>query len=287
MIYAFFYARAMAEFAAWLADEFNVPYVLHVGDDNEGLQDRGGGELDRIFRDASVRIAISHEMKTEYEARYGSAFEVLHNGAADEMFTINPPAQTESTFIIRYVGSLLRIQHWNAIEDIVEAVQRLNSEGLKARFEIYCDEWTKKHALALADGESTVYSGFVGKPELYSVLGSSDLLVLPAAFSGTGDYAYGLSMPTKLPEYLASGAPTLVYGPRGMAWVELCIRHGLGYVVSERSTESVMNIVRRIAAARQESRQKAQKDRQFTQENLSAAAARDRFRLLMTEAVRS
>ena len=260
--------------------------MVHIGDDDQSLLRGNVEELRGTYADASVRVAISFEMKQEYEKRYSLPFEVLHNGAADEMFDYQVPAENDTgDFVIRYVGSLLRIQHWNAIEDIVEAVHVLNSEGVRARFEIYCDKWTKKHALALADGKNIVYKGFVAKPELYEVLSSADLLVLPAAFSGTGDYAYRLSMPTKLPEYLASGAPTLVYGPRGMASVELCLRHELAHVYPERSVPRLTEAIRGIAGSRDDARRKAADDRAFAKAQLSATAARVHFRKLINQAL--
>lgn len=286
IIYSFFYSRALAQFSRWLGRTLDCPYILHVGDDDRSLTTGDADELRRIYAEARVRVAISHEMSQEYEQRYGLPFDVLHNGADDELFD-GEPRGSEDGFVVRYVGSLLRIQHWNAIEDVCEAVKRLNAEGIRARFEIYCDRWTQKHAQALADDKYVFHMGFAAKPGLYELLRSADLLVLPAAFSGTGGYSYNLSMPTKLPEYLASGAPTLAYGPRGMASIELCLRNGIGTVVSERSVSGLTETMRNIANNRDEFRRKAAKDRAFTRANLSGVAAREHFRELIARALQT
>jgi glycosyltransferase involved in cell wall biosynthesis len=259
--------------------------MVHIGDDVGTLSKVPREELNLIYKGAAVRVAISHEMKLEYEKRFGVPFDVLHNGAADELFVDHAwDGAKNDAFVIRYIGSLLRAQHWNSIEDIVEAVHELNRRGISMRFEIYCDQWTKKHALALADGEQVVYSGFAPKPRNYELMRSADLLALPATFSDTLGF-YRFSMPTKLPEYLASGTPVLAYGPRGTASIELCLRHELGHVLTERSVPDLIELLTDLVKNREEHRRRAAVVREFTREKFSASAACRTFHGLIERAL--
>ena len=101
------------------AERCDVPVVElvpldHFGDDRE-----------------HVAVRLREEMAREYQQRYGVPFDVLHNGAADELFTDSPAeGQTDDAIVVRYIGSLLRDQHWEAIEDFAEAVACLRGGSL-------------------------------------------------------------------------------------------------------------------------------------------------------------
>jgi len=56
-----------------------------------------------------------------------------------------------------------------------------------------------------------------------------------------------LSMPTKVPSYLVSGTPVLVYGPPGVAQVEYARTAGWGFVVDGRDVEALADAIRRLA----------------------------------------
>ena len=53
-------------------------------------------------------------------------------------------------------------------------------------------------------------------------------------------------MPTKVPEYLASGVPILAYGPAQVAQVEYAARAGWGHVVTQPGVEQVELGLRRL-----------------------------------------
>jgi glycosyltransferase involved in cell wall biosynthesis len=286
VIYSFFYHESIPRYAEWLSQLLGCPYVVHIGDDSPALTT--ASDIPGIFQRASRRIAISEEMATEYQQRYNAAFDVLHNGASEDLF-VDTATDTvrDDTFVVRYIGSLLREQHWHAIEDFVEAVKIVNRGGRRVRFEIYCDKWTKRLAEELADGDQIVYAGFAEKPRNYELLKSADLLLLPVTFSDQFLQGYRFSMPTKLCEYLASGAPTLVYGPRGPAVVEFCARHGVGIVQTTRSTSALVDLLNAMTDDSTSFREAAVQSRVFAQNRLSAQSMSVRFRELMEAALGS
>ena len=64
------------------------------------------------------------------------------------------------------------------------------------------------------------------------LLSGADLLVLPFNFDERSRQYIRLSMPTKVPAYMACGTPVLVYGPPGIATVRYAQRDGWGHVLS-------------------------------------------------------
>lgn len=287
VIYCWYYSPVVAHYGAWLSEQLGVPQVVHIGDEVD--DGKTPPEIVRVLRNAAARIAISGEMKAVFEERFGVPFEVVHNGAAPEIF--RPPAARRSAeneeLVLRYIGSLLRAHQWGAIEEVAEAVARYNASGGKSRFEIYCPDWTADLARELAERPGVVYAGFAEKPRNYELLKTADLLVLPISFEEENFRWLRLSMPTKLPEYLGSGTPTLIYGPRGCAPVEFCVDNRVGIVQSQPSVAELVRLLERLGEAGGELRRKAANDRRIAEAMVSARAMREKLRNILLSTVRS
>lgn len=283
VVYALVFSGETLAFASWIAGRIGCPFVPHVADD--GLETQRAGvrvAVGDLFARSAARISISEEMRQEFAARYGADSTVLHNGAADEL--LQPPlrdAGSGDTFVVRYLGSIVPSHHFNAIEDIAAAVRRLADDGLNVRFELCGAPWTRAHADALVDGTAVVYRGEVSRHQGFDLLKTADLLVVPVSFDAAALVKNRLSLPTKLAECLASGTPTVVYGPDGSAPVEFCRRHGVGSIVTTRSAERIAAIIRDVQADRTTARLRADEDRRFVREHYSASLVREQFQRIL------
>jgi glycosyltransferase involved in cell wall biosynthesis len=283
VVYTMVFSGETLAFAAWVARHFRVPLVAHVADD--GLETQKGGVtagIGQLLAGAAERISISEEMRLEYADRYGVDSHVLHNGAADGLFADAAPAdRRDAAFVVRYLGSIVPGQHFSAIEDIAAAVIGLAHDGVPVRFEIWGGNWTQQHAEKLTDEPVVVYRGAIGKADGFRLLQSADLLVVPVSFDSASFPKNRLSLPTKLAECLASGTPTLVYGPAGAAPVEFCRRHRVGTFIDERSTDRVAAFIRQMVENRASARTAAMPGREFVRQHHTAARARDAFRAIV------
>ena len=286
VVYTMVFSGETLAFATWVAGQLRVPLIAHVADD--GLESLKGGvsaNIGELLAAAAARISISEEMRQEYALRYGIDSHVLHNGAADDLFA--EPALTDcrdDCFVVRYLGSIVPGHHFGAIEDVAAAVRNLAEAGLPVRFELCGGHWTQEHARTLTDDLSVVYLGEMGKADGFELLKTADLLVVPVSFDRTSFSKIRLSLPTKLVECLASGTPTLVYGPAGAAPVDFCRRHGVGSVIDERSFERVAAFIRHMMGNRDSARVAAALDQQFVQLHHTARQARDTFRAILQDA---
>ena len=277
LIYSLSYSIPNITYAAWASKKLNCPHIAHIADDgirNEDMHE----EIKNILKEAKMCVAISEEMKQEYQRRYEIECSVLHNGAADTLFL--PPKShkfSDKTIVIRYIGSIIREHHLESIEDIIEAVKAFNQAGNSARLEIYGGEWTRDTILPLVNNKDVTYRGFVSTEEGYELLKTADLLVIPITFSKPQFECVRLSMPTKFSEYLASGSPALVYGPSGVAPVEYCRNNGLGIIQTKRSVEDLVGLLSDTKNNRAAFSEKASNDRIFARENLSAAVMRKKL----------
>jgi hypothetical protein len=286
VVYAFVFSGETLAFAAWVAERFRCPFVVHVADD--GLETEKAGvtrDVRSLLGAAARRLSISEEMRVEYLNRYGLDSEVLHNGASEELFeAARPTSDRDCTFVVRYLGSVVPSHHDLAIEDIAAAVRVLAASGLAVRFELCGGSWTRQNAEKMIDGGTVVYRGQVSRAEGFDLLKSASLLLVPVSFDPARFLHVRLSLPTKLTECLASGTPTLVYGPRGCAPVEFCRRHGVGIILDERSPDRLEALLRRLAFAPDDARRDAGRDRTVIRERYSAVLARGQLRALIGDA---
>ena len=71
--------------------------------------------------------------------------------------------------------------------------------------------------------------------EVAKIFKTSNLLVLPVEFDEKSITAIRLSMPTKVPAYMASGTPILIYGPKKVSFVKHASQNGWAHVISSQS----------------------------------------------------
>jgi glycosyltransferase involved in cell wall biosynthesis len=82
--------------------------------------------------------------------------------------------------------------------------------------------------------------------EFFDILARADALLLPVNFGRHSIDLLRYSMPTKVPSYLASGTPILVFGPPQTAQVQYARDSGWGHVIAERSIPALKAGIRRI-----------------------------------------
>ena len=260
LVYGFLGSMAQIRLTRLIVDRWNVPLAVHVMDDWPSVIYTGGllGPLVRArvlreFHDlldrAAVRMVISDAMGEEYRRRYGYPFLTFRNAldmdewsaTARQTWAVSRPS------IMRYVGSMLPEAQLSALRDVCESIDVLRTEG--------CDVTLSVHSPAsqvrpLQDwGFSTDVLRVAPPPRAEDVprlLASADVLLLPFNFDPPSLRYIRLSWPTKVPAYMVSGTPVLVYGPPGVAAVSYAAREGWGEIVSDRNAASLQAGIRRV-----------------------------------------
>src|SRR5207253_6847317 len=77
-------------------------------------------------------------------------------------------------------------------------------------------------------------------------LQSAAALLLPVNFDDESVDFIRYSMPTKVPAYLASGTPIVVYGPPNVAQIEYASQEGWAHVVTEQDITALSAAMDRI-----------------------------------------
>lgn len=272
--------------------EFRLPLAIHMMDDWPSSI-YGGGllsgvrrksmhvKLSALMRHAELRIAICDWMARTFEERYGVPF-VSYQNAVDLMrwqYLAKTDLSTGDTFRLLYVGSILDFAQTDSLIDCCRAVAALNAAGMPISFHIYspdCGNEMVRRKVGIHD--SIKLAGPITDDELFfQTLSDADLLVLPVNFDRQSVRHIKYSMPTKVPAYMASGTPILVYGPRSIAQTEYALRDGWGEVVSERGVENVKKAIRALAEDENMRCRLASAARRVVRENHDDSVVRAQF----------
>ncbi len=256
--YSFLGSMAQIRVASGLTARFNIPLVVHIMDDWPAVIYTSGtlapllrrtvmSEFKNLLRKAKARLAISEEMCRDYEKRFGYRFLPFHN--AIDVAQWEPRARhawaAGRPFVVRYAGSIVEEAQREGLMDICGAVSSLRSAGHD--IEIWIHAPRPQRAYLETAGMDGLRLWDPPEPDsIVELLASADVLVLPFNFDERSAGYMRLSMPTKVPAYMASGTPVLVYGPARIATVKYAFEQGWGYVVFQPGPGNLQAALRRL-----------------------------------------
>jgi glycosyltransferase involved in cell wall biosynthesis len=286
IVFSSVHSMATICFADWISEQIGRHHVLHVMD--EPFKHSTATEVKILLQKTRGFLTISETMRQTYRERYGHESQVFHNGAEKDFFTPPPRQETKNDppIRIRFIGNLLHLQHFQSIEDIAGAVRQFNKIGnRRAVLEIFGGESPEGCSHEILHKDEVIYHGRIDLEDRLKTLADADLLVIPFTFSPSYFEEYRLSIPTKLPENLATGIPVLLYGPRGMAATDLCFENDLATVLTKRSVPDLLHVLKKLAENPKPFQEKAEKAQKFAQREFSVIKTSERFQNLLKEMV--
>jgi len=286
-----------------LAWSMDIPLVTHIMDDwparSESTKDKGikkhlvpalENHLQELFSASAVNLSICSRMSEAFEARYGMLFIPFHNGIDVDVWSAprkKMGARGDRRFRMVYTGSLALDMQIFSLKDIAEVVSDLRKRDINIGLEIYGAKWWLPNYKKYFHGIDGVrYGGFVPRSEFPRLLMAADLLVLPVNFDEKSLRYVRYSLANKAPEYMASGTPVLVYGPREAATVEYAASEGWGHVVSQCSKEKLQAAILDLMSSPDKRVEMGQKARALAFSRHDAAKVRTQFRTLLTQVAR-
>jgi glycosyltransferase involved in cell wall biosynthesis len=248
-----------------IATEINVPLVVHIMDDYivdwpvNGVSKRkifpisnilhalNKREFLRSLAIADERLAISHQMAAVYQERYGFAFGVVHNGISPNEWppTTRDITESHGSFRVLYSGGIAENNNLKSLQQIRNAVIALANRGIGIEMEISSPLGSPYHDV-LEYPPVVTFTSAVPRARLPQRLAEFDLLVIPYNFDPGAIRLFQLSWPTKLPEYMMSGTPILLYAPAGMAFVEYARQQGCAFIVDKMDQTEVEVALQRL-----------------------------------------
>jgi len=235
-------SRESILFCMAVHDYLERPMVFHMMDDWPMLIGIKGTlkkfwkrKIDNEFRllldRADLLMGISDYMCEEYNKRYGKKFVTFHNPINLDFWkkTQRKNYEISKNPIVLYAGRI-GIGIDTSLKNIAEAINKINKDlHTNIKFVIQAQEvpvWLK-------NDQNVEHREFVVYEELPSVFSKADFLILPYDFNRESLSFIRYSMPTKAPEYMASGTPIIIFAPQDTALVQYAEKYNWAAVVTE------------------------------------------------------
>lgn len=207
--------------------------VVYVMDDWQGHHEcyhlpysrRRRRLLAEVIDRANVRFAVSREMAAHYEETFGGSWRVAHNGVA----TAALPRETHSTVNATQIllAGDVNVFRFDAVMAFAEAIERHNQRHGESMGLTVMGEVAEEHRRVLSPLRATRLLSRQSHSECLQAMKTADLLYLPLAFAKQSSRISLYSLPTKLPEYLASGKRVLFHAPKESAAYRVAERYDL------------------------------------------------------------
>ncbi len=194
-------------------------------------------------------------MKRLYEEKTQRRdIKVFHNFPDNRCFPKNAgsmiakhPFSKSNPLILTFIGGLYSYLHKDSIEDILNAVSKLNSEGIPIELHLYGERFPKSFLEREISQKGIIHHGLVMPLEKkYEIMKNADAFVIPSSFDHKINQDYQYSFPTKLTEFIASGKPVIYYGPNNTATSNFCKKHKGINVIDTKSQNSIFNTLGRL-----------------------------------------
>ena len=201
----------------------------------------------RLVRYAHTNLTISEQMSDAYRERYGRIFYAISNFIDFHDIPANnlKVSSDKKDFLIRYSGSLADDMQLDSIIDIARTVSKL-SDTLPVKLEISVHDRFKKNASRLKEFKNVSLKEFSGFDDYLRSLSACDLLIIATNFDSDSISYIRYSLANKIPEYMNSGTPILVYGSPETATVRYADGYGWAKVVKTRSDNALGEAIREL-----------------------------------------
>lgn len=298
LVYSILGANPIMEIVDAVRMRFDVPLVAHMMDDWPSTIYRGGllsplenrrmqTTLRRLLRVASGRMAIGDTMARAYQKRYGMPFMAFQNPVElDQAILASRDRAPEGPARLVYSGSVFADAQSESLIEVAQAVAKLADGGRSIALDLYVPAFQIEQFLnrLKIHPAISVHPPLTSDAEFFATLGAASVLALPVNFDAHSVAFIRYSMPTKVPAYLFSGTPILVYGPDQVAQVDYAKTDGWGYVVPKRGVAHLTKAIERLLDDQLLRQKLVVTARRVAKKNHSASEVRPRFQAALAAA---
>ncbi len=220
-------------------------------------------------------------MRETYEKRFNLQFRVFHNFADSQQLPLkeDPLVKFSSIkpFKLLFIGSIFEHLHKGAIQDICSAIKEMKSEGTFISFHIYGQIEPIDYLKNDIDDDSVFYHGIIEPDQRFPVMEKHHAFIVPSTFNQELALNYSLSIPTKLPELLGSGRPTIIFGPKMMESHRFCLKIDSGVLADKPGVENLKIVLQDIVENYHFRLAKAKSDAERTKDIIFGTKYRNDF----------
>jgi glycosyltransferase involved in cell wall biosynthesis len=232
----------------------------------------------KLMDEASVLLSIGDAMSEEYKRRYNKDFVPFHNPIEIENWLpfSRKNWETRDRFTILYAGRLGNGVN-NSIADIARAVNSLCSSNTNIVFELQTPDPAALQKIVQLN-ENIKWVRPLDYSRLPEKFASVDMLVIPFDFDENSLTFLRYSFSTKIPEYMISGTPVLVYADKQTALARYAMKEKWAHVVTENNPEKLKEAIREMYHNSSLRKEYAERAKKIAIRNDSAEVVRENFR---------
>jgi len=267
------------------------PLIFHMMDDWPSTISGKGPfknywhkRIDREFRilldKSSLLMSISHEMAREYKIRYNKDFITFHNTIDLDFWKKQQRRSYDlnENPTILYAGRVgMGID--SSLELIAKAIENVNRKlKIPVQFILQTQvkpQWAENY-------KCVVHNSFVSYNDLPKVFSEADFLLLPYDFTPRSIRYIKLSMPTKVPEYMISGTPVIIFAPEETAVVKYAKENEWAELITENEISEISGSINRLLNSGELRQRIAQNAIKTAEKNHSSATIKNQFREVIT-----
>ncbi|HEV8203548.1 MAG TPA: glycosyltransferase [Pyrinomonadaceae bacterium] len=183
----------------------------------------------RLLREAidraNTRFAVSREMAVHYEESFGKGWAVVHNGVSKSSVATETNGHKKPREVM--LAGDVNVFRFDAVVAFAEAIERYNQRRSQTIEFKVMGEVAEQHRAPLSGLKSAKLLSRRSHEECLDAMKAADMLYLPLAFCKRSARISLYSMPTKLPEYLASGKSVFFHAPEASAVFRVAERYDL------------------------------------------------------------
>lgn len=247
-------------FVSELQKSLRIPLCIHIMDDWFNVRYTKGifasklktnfhKEFKTLLEQTSLRMGIGRKMCDAYEKEFGYSFQPFSN-AVDPRIWLNQNSSKQNAneiFRIVYSGTInsKNICNLEVISKVVESLYckegicKLEIYTFHPRVDIYRPLLERKPGVTISEIPNN-------DKNMISLLSKADLLFLPVDFTSISVERMRFSIFAKLPAYMMSGTPILIYGPPEVASIEYAIEDQWAYVVAKQDKKALKQAIRKL-----------------------------------------
>ena len=233
----------------------NLNLVVYVMDDWQGHHECHQLPYSRwrrrllceVINRANVRFAVSREMAAHYRETYRKSWLVAHNGVPKDSLSQELTNGMKPSRV--FLAGDVNVFRFDAVIAFAEAIERHNQRFAQSIEFTVMGEVAEQHRPSLSSLGAVKLLSRRSHAECLEAMKETDLLYLPLAFCKRSSRISLYSLPTKLPEYLASGKSVLFHAPKESAVFRVAERYDLTPRLATINPEALDSFISEWAAA--------------------------------------
>lgn len=297
IIYTALGSLCLVEFTHCLSDRLSVPLAIHVWDDwLRSIPSRSvfasylKKKYDRAFSNLLNKknillFSICDAMSIEYEARYGKKFQAFHNPVDLQEWASASSSLHEPSTVL-YMGKISK-EIAKCLVSVAECIQGIKRKyNLDMKLVIYSKDADMYMKTLRKLGNVDVNSA-IPRAKLLRQIKDASILFLPVSFRKQISNYYKLSFPTKMPEYMVSGVPILIWAPEDIALSRYALETQSACVVTSQNPQDLGKAIFSLATNAKMRVELSRKANQIAISSFNADNIRSEFRQILGGALKS